>query len=80
MLLVAFNGEENILSNFFPCELNIYGVTHKSAEHAFQYLKDVRCGGMDGVKLIQEAKAARSVNRLGDKIGSNEQWKLKNQS
>ena len=72
--VIAFNGENNILSNFFPCELNIYSTSHKSAEHAFQYTKAVRCGDLDAAKLIQEAPDALSAKRLGDKIKPNEQW------
>lgn len=72
--VIAFNGEDNILSNFFPCELNMYGFTHKSAEHAFQYTKAVRCGDLDTAKTILEAKDALSAKRLGDKIRPNEQW------
>lgn len=69
--VIEFNGEDNILSNFFPCELNIYGFTHKSAEHAFQYAKAVRCGDLDTAKTIQEAKDTLSAKRLGDKIRPN---------
>ena len=62
------------MSNFFPCELNIYSTSHKSAEHAFQYTKAVRCGDLDTTKLKQEAPDALSAKRLGDKIKPNEQW------
>ena len=55
---VAFNGENNILSNFFPCELNIYSTSHKSAEHAFQYTTAVRCSDLDAAKLIQKTPDA----------------------
>lgn len=47
-------------------ELNIYGVAHKSAEHAFQYTKAVRCGDLDATKPIQEAKDAISAKRIRD--------------
>lgn len=30
------SGENSILSNFYPCELSIFGIQHKSAEHAFK--------------------------------------------
>lgn len=44
----------------------IYGVAHKSAEHAFQYAKAVRCGDLDATKPIQEAKDAISAKRIRD--------------
>uniref|UniRef100_K1QZF9 Uncharacterized protein n=1 Tax=Magallana gigas TaxID=29159 RepID=K1QZF9_MAGGI len=72
--VIAFNGENNILSNFYPCELNIFGVQHKSAEHAFQYAKSLRCGDLEAAKSIQEAKDALSAKRIGDKVRINEQW------
>ena len=47
---------------------------HKSAEHAFQYAKAIKCGDLDAAKSINEAKDALSAKRIGDKIQSNEQW------
>lgn len=46
--------------------MNIYGVAHKSAEHAFQYAKAVRCGDLDATKPIQEAKDPISAKRIRD--------------
>lgn len=46
--------------------MNIYGVAHKSAEHAFQYAKAVRCGDLDATKPIQKAKDAISAKRIRD--------------
>ena len=37
--VTAFNGKDEILSNFYPCDLRVFEVQHKSAEHAFQYCK-----------------------------------------
>lgn len=72
--VVSFNGENNILSNFHPCDLQAFGVQHKSAEHAFQYCKALRCGDLDAAKLIQEASDALSAKRIGDKVKVNVQW------
>ena len=52
----------------------IYGTPHKSAEHAFQYTKAVRCGDLDAAKLIQEATDALFAKRLDDKIKPNKKW------
>lgn len=72
--ITPFNGPSDVLSNFFPCSLDIYGVTHRSAEHAFQYTKAVRCGDLDAASSIKEAPDALSAKRLGDKVLPNEQW------
>ena len=72
--IIAFNGEDNILSNFFQCEMTLYGVTHKSAEHAFQYAKAMRCGDQNAAAQIQSATDALSAKRIGDKVKTNEQW------
>ena len=54
--VIAFNGEDSVLSNFFPCGLNLYGMDHKSAEHAFQYAKAMRCGSNSMSKYKYSAK------------------------
>lgn len=72
--VIAFNGEDNVLSNFFPCEINLYGVCHKSAEHAFQYAKAMQCGDLDAAKTILTAEDALSAKRLSDKVRINDQW------
>ena len=78
--VIAFNGENNVLSNFFLCDLNIFGVQHKSAEHAFQYTKALRCGDQESAKQIQQSETALSAKRIGDKIKTNDQWIESSQS
>lgn len=68
--VIAFNGEDNVLSNFFPCEINLYGVCHKSAEHAFQYAKAMQCGDLDAAKTILTAEDALSANDSVTRSGS----------
>lgn len=63
--VVAFNSENNILLNFYPCKLNVFGVQHKSAEHAFQNAKSLRCGDLDAAKSIQESKDTLSAKHIG---------------
>lgn len=69
-----FCGAQDVLSNFYPCELEIFGVKHKSAEHAFQYIKAVRCGDLDSANAIAKADDALAALRLGKKVKSNDQW------
>ena len=42
--ILAFSGSGDVLSNFFPCDINVFGMIHSSAEHAFQYSKAMRSG------------------------------------
>ncbi|XP_062571631.1 uncharacterized protein LOC134254695 [Saccostrea cucullata] len=72
--VIPFCGADDVLSNFFPCELDFCGVKHKSAEHAFQYTKALRCGDLDAANTIKDADDALSALRLGKKIKTNEQW------
>lgn len=61
-LLTPFCGED-VLSNFFPCELDFCGMKHKSAEHAFQYIKAVRFGDRKAANIIKDATGALFVLR-----------------
>ena len=72
--LTPFCGADDVLSNFYPCELDIFGIKHKSAEHAFQYIKAVRCGDLDSANSIKDADDALSALQLGKKVKSNDQW------
>lgn len=72
--LITFCGAQDGLSNFYPCELEIFGVKHKSAEHAFQYIKAVRCGDLDSANAIAKADDTLAALRLGKKVKSNDQW------
>ena len=58
---------------FFPTS-DIFGIKHKSAEHAFQYIKAVRCGDIDSANSIKDADDALSALQLGKKVKSNDQW------
>jgi ribA/ribD-fused uncharacterized protein len=71
--IIAFNGG-HILSNFYPCDITIFWVFHKSEEHAFQHTKALRCGDQTAAVQIQNAVDALSAQRMGDKVKTNEQW------
>lgn len=40
--VTPFSGEKNYPSNFFTCDITIFGHNHISAEHAYQYVKAMR--------------------------------------
>ena len=73
--LETFQGEKNPLSNFFPCELSIFGETFKSAEQAFQTTKALRSGDVVAAERIRNAKTALEAKRIGNLIQKSEQWK-----
>ena len=47
---------------------------HKSAEHAFQHAKALRCGDLEAANDIKEANGTVTALRIGNKIKNNEQW------
>lgn len=40
--VVAFQGKDNPLSNFNPCEMKAFGEVQKSAWHAYQFTKAMK--------------------------------------
>ena len=69
-----FSGKDMIASNFYPCIINVFGVKHRSSEHAFQYVKALRCGDLPRAQAIQEAKTAIEAMRIGKDITVSEQF------
>lgn len=68
--VIAFAGQDNCLSNFYPCNINVFGVSHRSAEHAFQYVKAMRSGDIPKATAIQSAKSALDAKKIGKFITS----------
>lgn len=66
--VLPFAGRDNCLSNFYPCELNVFGISHKSAEHAFQYIKAMRSGDIPRATSIQSAATALDAKKIGKLI------------
>ena len=63
-----FFGKDNVLSNFYPCQINIFGVTHKSAEHALQYVKSMRSGDVPRATVVQEAATGLDAKKIGQQV------------
>ena len=66
--VITFSGKNNTLSNFYSCDLNIFGLHHKSAEHAFQYVKAMRSGDVPRATAIQSATTALDAKKLGNQV------------
>ena len=56
--VTAFAGKLDPLSNFYPCEIRVFGVKHRSAEHAYQYSKAIECRKDTIANRILEADTA----------------------
>ena len=54
----VIQGKDDVLSNFYPCNISIYGIQAKSAEHAYQYSKAVCRGDIDVANKIKDAPNA----------------------
>ena len=62
--LVVTNGRDSVLSNFHKCDLDIFGMKHKSSEHAYQYVKAMRSGDLVRANMIRDCKAAIDAKRI----------------
>ena len=54
----AFAGKLDPSSNFYPCEIRVFGVKHRSTEHAYCYSKAIQCGKDTVANRILEADTA----------------------
>lgn len=70
----AFDGKENVLSNFFPCELMVFGESFESAEQAFQLTKAVRAGDLLAAERIRAAKSALECKQIGNSVLPSTSW------
>ena len=66
--VIAFSGKDDIQSNFYQCNIKFFGISHPSAEHAFQYSKAMRFGDTITASVIQKANSALDAKRIAIKI------------
>ena len=72
--VVPFSGASDFRSNFYPCELKPFGFTHRSFEHAFQYVKAVRSGDIPRANDIQSEPTALDAKRIGKTISASKSF------
>ena len=70
----AFSGKKDVLSNFFPCEIDIYGKHCKSAEHAYQYAKAVHQGQLQAAEEILQAPDAFQAKAQARSLQYSTDW------
>ena len=73
--IVTIQGKDNILSNFYPCHINIFGIQAKSGEHAYQYSKAIRRGQIDLAKKIAESRTAGEAKFNSRLLKNDQKWK-----
>lgn len=72
--VTPFQGSSDILSNFYPCTINIHGINAKSSEHAYQYVKAIRRGKLDVAKRIESAPTAFLAKKTANELPFSETW------
>ena len=72
--VTVFSGRSNPLSNFYPCELRVFGIVHKSAEHAYQYVKAQQAGKNVIAERILQAKSAYQAKTEAKALPYNPNW------
>lgn len=72
--ITVFQGKDDVLSNFYPCEINCHGILAKSSEHAYQYVKAIRRGELDVAKNVKDAPTAYLAKQAGNKLPYCKNW------
>ena len=78
--VTVFSVKENPLSNFFPCELRVFGIMHKSAEHAYQYAKAQQAGKNKIAERILQANSALQAKIEAKALPCNPNWTNRKES
>ena len=67
-------GRDSTLTNFYMCEIDIYGLKHRSADHAYQYVKAMRFGDIARANIIQICRTALDARKIGKLISTTEEF------
>ena len=72
--VTAFAGRKDALSNFYSCDIKLYGMLHKSAEHAYQCKKAIQTGNNKVAERILETKTAFQAKVEASFLPYNRNW------
>ena len=75
----VFRGEEDVLSNFYPCDLVWNGQHYASAEHIYQAEKARMNGRPEVAVEIQNCERAVDAKKLGKKVYAVQKWEEENE-
>ena len=68
------HGADDALSNFFPCEIKVFGQNFNSSEHAYQYAHAIREGQDNIANEIINSHSARQAKELSKFIKQDPKW------
>ena len=66
--VIPFRSHHNVLSNFYMCDINVWGKTFRSSEHAYQWKKAMDVGKVMLAEDIRNAEHAGKAKRLSKAI------------
>ena len=72
--VIPFGGKTDVLSNFYPCQIEVYGIRFPSAEHAYQYSKAMMCEREDIAANIYDASTAWKAKQLSHRLMTTQRW------
>ena len=75
--IVAFQGAGDVFSNFYRCELFVFGMVFSSSEHAYQYQKAMEHNCFGLALQILNAPSGNVAKRLSKLIPENATWSSK---
>jgi ribA/ribD-fused uncharacterized protein len=72
--VTAFKGQYDVFSNFYPCDVFLWGLWFVSTEQAYQYRKAVKCEYPNIARRILGLTNSREIKILSNEIATTEQW------
>ena len=77
---VAFKGNQDVLSNFYPCALKWKGVEYASAEHIYQAEKAEQNNRPEVAAEIQASETALEAKQLGKQVYAQKNWDVEHEN
>lgn len=78
--ITTVHSAEDPLSNFFPCEVDVLGMTFNSSEQGYQYSKAIRRGQPDIATQITQAPTAQMAKAQAKFLKTDKNWTKKEKS
>ena len=77
--IIPFRSQNSIFSNFYMCVFSVFGKTFQSAEHAYQWKKDIHADMKPLAEKIRQVPHAGKVKRYSKEIPDEitEEWEYK---
>lgn len=71
---IAFQGPTSILSNLYPCEINIQGIVFNCAEQAYAYKKGLWCNRENLAHKVMLLSNPKEIKKAGDNMPVDRTW------